>query len=913
MSDTVEMFYDDAWQEVPAYESEGWKYRVGPNPSDMHVPTATLLELTLDNDDLTLDPSNVAGPRYGKIGRNTPTRLVRYAPGGLTVTDTFARTVASGWGTSSSGTAWTASGGSASDYSVSSGLGRLSLGSINTSRRVTLPGAVPGGDCTLLWTIDIDPTGDDIETTLMINYQDASNYVQASIYWDRDGRPIELQFVRRVAGNVTQLGISHLTVSPTGAGLTCWMRVQWFGLHMRMKVWPAADTEPEAWTLAAVSPTTGGWTSGQVGIRANLQPAFSGAVPRVVTVDNFSLSAFDGDVLATVEASSWQPERTEDHEPGAQAGRSHIDFQGEGFLRRLSLWDDLDSPIRGYVSTLTGLVGYYPFEEPDGAQYFANLAGGTGAAGYVGEVKLGQAGSGGSAGAFELGAGGAVRGSFATSSGNGYQIAVDAKLDALPTSSTYIAMWQWVDSIGRTWYWRVNDSSFLFEVTAADGTSIKTSAASYAGREPTNWLRMRVKVTVSGSTVTYEPAWYVQDDPSPVGITDTFSSTVAGRPRSWAIIQNAYTDKARFEHLFATTDTTLDMLGGDAARSFNGFLGETASSRFIRMVNQARGGYIVLGDTAQSPYMGRQPRGTLAKVLEECARTDGGLIYDDPNRLRLVFRQNNHLLNQLPVLALTKAVDIAPPLRPILDDQQAANDITVTNWDGTEARVQDTTSPRSVQPPPAGSGRLGGKLDVSFRWGQHLEDRGNWQLRNNTIDRPRYGQVVVDLLAHPEYARTAAAMRPGDLITLDGVEPDTIPLLAVQLERTGRRFPDKLVMNCVPADLYLAGEFDDGLARYDSKTTTLAEDLTPTETIWDLFVADPADRWRPGSGGWDVIVGGERCTVTNVTTGAASGDGWAQAMTCTRSVNGVVKEHKTGAEVHIYMPARYVLRGRDPV
>lgn len=917
MSDVVELLYDDAWQPVPAYEEQGWKYKVGPSTTDPYVPAATLLELTLDNDDLSLDPSNVAGPLYGKIGRNTPARLMRYMPGGQTVADTFnGRTVASGFGTSSSGTPWTASGGSAADYSVSSGLGRMSLTSINVSRRVTLPAVVPGGDCALLWTIDVDPTGDDIETTVMIQYQDASNYVQASIYWDRDGRPIEMQFVRRVAGVVTQLGISHLTVSPVGAGLSCWMRVQWFGLHMRMKVWPAATVEPDEWSLAAVSPTTGGWLSGQVGLRANLQPAFAGGTPRLVTVDSFTLSDFDGDVLATVEASSWQPERTEEHQPGAQFGRSEIAFQGEGLIRRLSLWDDLESPIRGFVKNdVPDLLGYYPLEEPEGAQYFANLVPGTGAAGYEGEVRLGQEGSGGSAGAVELGTGGAVRGSFVTSSGNGYQIAVDLKLDALPASGTYIAMWQWVDSAGRYWYWRVNDSSFQWEVGAPDGSSITTSSALFgAGATPVNWIRLRMKVTVSGGTVTYEPAWYMQDAVTPYGITSTFASTVAGRPRSWAFIQNAYTDKARFEHLFATTDTTVDLTNvGNSGKSFNGFLGETASQRFVRMCGQAKSGFIVLGDTGQSAMMGRQPRGTIMKVLEECARTDAGLIYDDPHRLRLVFRLNSHLINQLPKLALTRNVDIAPPLRPIIDDQQAANDIEVANWDGTEARVQDTTSRRSVQPPPAGSGRLGGKLAVSFQWGQHLEQRGNWQLRNNTLDRPRYGQVTVDLFAHPEYARTAAAMRPGDLITLDGVEPDTIPLLAVQLERSGRRRPDKLVMNCVPADLYLAGEFNDGFARYDSRSTTLAEDLDPTETAWDLFIASPDDRWRPGSGGWDVVVGGERCTVTNVTTGAASGDGWAQTMTVNRSVNGVVKSHAAGAEVHIYQPARYVLRGREPV
>jgi hypothetical protein len=910
----AELFYDGAWQAADAYTEDGWKYKVGPGPGDPYVPTATALELSLWNDDLSVDPSRVDSPLYGKIGRNTPARLCRYEPGSILVADTFnGRTVSNGWGTSSSGTAWTTSGGSAGDYAVSSGLGRMTLTTINTSRRATLPGVISGGDVLVTFTIDIEPAGDDIETTVMFNYQDASNYVQASLYWDRDGRPIELQFVRRVAGVVTQLGIAHLAESPAGAGYSCSMRVQWFGLHMRMKAWPAAGTQPDLWTLSAISPTTGGWTSGQVGIRTNLQPLFSAGTPRLVTVDNFELRAFTGAVLATVEASSWAPDRTIDHVPGAQKGKAQTDLQGEGIIRRMGLSDDLESPIRGYLKELPGLLGYYPFEEPNGAQFFANLAGGTGAAGYTGTVRLGEDGSGGSAGAFELGSDGVVRGSIAPSSGQGYQISIDVKLSQLPGSATYIAMWQWTDSAGRTWYWRVNNSSFLWEITDPDGASIKTSAAAYGTTSPDNWLRLRMKVTVSGSTVTYEPAWYKQDNPAPVGITDTFSSSVAGRPRTWAIVANTYTDGAQFEHLFATSDTSIDLLTGDAAASFNGFNGETAFQRFVRMVAQFRGGYIAYGDLTQSPQMGRQQRGTAIDVLEECARTDGGLIFDDPNRLRLVFRTNSSLINQLPKLALVRGVDVAPPLRPIIDDNRAANDIRVTNTDGSEARVVQTTGPRSVQSPPAGSGRVGGRLEVSFKWAAQLEQRGNWELRQNTIDRPRYGQVVVDLLANPEYLPTINAMLPGDVITLDGVEPDTVPLLVLQIERQGSQFPDRVVFNCLPADLYTPGEYDDGLHRYGSKTTTLAEDLTTTETIWDLFVADPADRWRAGSGGWDVVVGGERCTVTNVTTGAASGTGWAQAFTCTRSVNGVVKEHTTGEQVEIYQPGRYVMRGTGPI
>jgi hypothetical protein len=120
MTRAVELFVDGAWQEFEAYETEGWSYKVG--PSNISGVEPNTLGVTLANDDLSMDPSNVASPLYGKIGRNTSTRLVDYTPGAQTVADTFnGRTVASSWGTSSSGTPWTTSGGSAADYSVSAG------------------------------------------------------------------------------------------------------------------------------------------------------------------------------------------------------------------------------------------------------------------------------------------------------------------------------------------------------------------------------------------------------------------------------------------------------------------------------------------------------------------------------------------------------------------------------------------------------------------------------------------------------------------------------------------------------------------------------------------------------------------------------------------------------------------------
>lgn len=211
------------------------------------------------------------------------------------VADAFGRVVSDGWGSTDTGQAWETAGGAVSDYSVSAGAGRMSLTNLNVSRRALLPGLVPDGEVLVRWTIPVDPTGDDIETTVMIRYQDSDNYLQASFYWDRESRPLELRVVRRQGGGVTDRGIVQLPFTPLGAGLSAWMRVRWSGPTIQVRAWPAAGVEPAAWSLTATDPT---WQTGRVGLRANVQPAFTGALPVEVAAHSFAL------VSPTVEMSA---------------------------------------------------------------------------------------------------------------------------------------------------------------------------------------------------------------------------------------------------------------------------------------------------------------------------------------------------------------------------------------------------------------------------------------------------------------------------------------------------------------------------------------------------------------------------------------------------------------------------------
>jgi hypothetical protein len=91
------------------------------------------ISLVFKNNSGDFSEHNPLGQWYGSLGQDTPLR-VRIRRG----EDAFGRTTSNGWGTADSGQVWTASGASASDYSVSGGTARHSHGTVNFLRRTVL-------------------------------------------------------------------------------------------------------------------------------------------------------------------------------------------------------------------------------------------------------------------------------------------------------------------------------------------------------------------------------------------------------------------------------------------------------------------------------------------------------------------------------------------------------------------------------------------------------------------------------------------------------------------------------------------------------------------------------------------------------------------------------------------------------
>lgn len=401
--------------------------------------------------------------------------------------------------------------------------------------------------------------------------------------------------------------------------------------------------------------------------------------------------------------------------------------------------------------------------------------------------------------------------------------------------------------------------------------------------------------TLAGATVT-----------SPTGVTVGASANIA-------------TDVGIGHVVLGDTDDVLFLSAFD--QGISGYAGETVAARMVRL-GQNIGFFpvtVVSGDEGPG-VMGVQPGGTLLEVMRAAEAADaGGILHDSISELglRYVTRAARYSDQDgaRPSLELDYAAkQISAPLEPTDDDALLRNDVTVTRSGGSSARYEQSTGPLSVDDPPDGVGRYQADLTLNLSSDAVLPDYASWIAHVGTTDQERYPQVGVDLVKFPALAADASALQPGDRVRLVNL-PDWLPPGDARLQVLGwvetifshRR---EITFNCAPASAYDVGVYDDEGAdslaeepgsRYSPDFTELFENLDTTET--GVNVNTPVGAvWTHADGDFDIDIGGERMTVTGI-----SGTGAAQTFTVTRSVNGVVKEHFTGAEVTLWQPARYAL------
>lgn len=407
------------------------------------------------------------------------------------------------------------------------------------------------------------------------------------------------------------------------------------------------------------------------------------------------------------------------------------------------------------------------------------------------------------------------------------------------------------------------------------------------------WHSVRLVMTQSGSTATLD---FAVD-----GVTQgTASDTVTPGPltRISFETQNPPIESASVGHVFIHTDGT----GSVYYNAVNGFPGERSGNRFYWFCNEQGITRTLIGTGSETSKCGPQTLATVLEVITETAVTDGGIVYEATDG-SLTLRSLISMYRQGPVALVSVEGDVQPELAPVVGDQLVRNDVTASRPNGSSARYQVTgvKSPTSI-------GRYDGQFDTNPQLDTSLADHAAWAALNTTIPGPRWPVITLDM---DTSTLDPATLEIGTVITLRDVPAEDDPrwpnLIITGVEETITPSRRTIRLLTAPADLILGvGMYDSTgspVTRYDAGTSTLSSSITSTAT--SLSAAYTGARWcrstdSAASLPYDILIGGERMTVTAV-TGTSS----PQTMTVTRSINGVVKAHSAGDAITLAEPAYY--------
>jgi hypothetical protein len=426
-------------------------------------------------------------------------------------------------------------------------------------------------------------------------------------------------------------------------------------------------------------------------------------------------------------------------------------------------------------------------------------------------------------------------------------------------------------------------------------------------------LLMSVELVQNGANINYAIRSLEVGTGTVTSFTGTLNSRTAIRVTEVHFGNGSLTD-AVGGHVSVEKDvTTLSLM----ADTVNAYAGETAGRRIERLCGEEGVNFQGIGDLDSTELMGFQTRDTLVNLLHEAAETDLGILYEPQDVFGLVYRTRETVQNQAPKLTLDYSAADLSSLEPTDDDQLTRNDVTVTRKGGSSARRVLESGPMSILEPPAGIGRYDDSVSLSLFFDSQAIDQAGFRLHLGTVDEARY--PVIDLELHRQNFVTDTAMRDavlaldvGDRLVIENppawIPPEDISQIAQGFTEFLRNFELSMSINCSPESPWRVATFTEDTTggnsnRFSPDLSMLSAAVNSSVT--SLSVATPdGPLWTVDDDEFpfDIMVGGERMTVTDI-TGASS----PQTFTVTRSVNGVTKSQLAGTQVTLFIPAIYAL------
>lgn len=887
---SIEFYLSSAWRDLVGYRYERDPIQITNGRTDeISDPVPCECTMTLDDRDGSLSPDNPVGAYYGSIGRNNPMRLTNNV-----ARDLFARIVANGWGSTTTGDAWSifstaskyATTGSAGTHSCSHGdlltsyLPGVVFADIDVSFTVSLPIANITGD--IVW-----PGG------ILLRGQDLNNYIFAAVFVGVD-ESITITFFDYVAGVYTSIG-SSVVIPTVFAGQTLAMRAQVEDETVRMKVWLAASAEPYAWQ--ASGQTLNFRTAGWVGVQSSVASGNTNTAPLVFSYDNLTvrLPLFAGEVAEWPQ--SWDLS-------GADVTTAIV---ASGIRRRLAQGKSPQTSTlkRGNTTTAPLPVAYWPCEDGKDATTLASGLGGPPMT-LAGTTELASYSGFDASAALPVTKAGYWAGEVPGYTATGF-IQVRWVMN-IPTSEPVdLGILTQLHTTGTSGFWEVKyrvGGGLSLEVWSG-GTQILDSGAIAFDLVDTDSM-ISLELTQNGSNVDWKLARLEVGQVS----GNVASGTLTGRTLGIAarVIVTPYqeVDGVALGHVSIKKAITSLF---DLSNELNAWKGELAAARLARLCAQEGIDFSLAGSAAGTAAMGSQLPIALLDLLNECSAADLGTLYEPRGVVGFAYRTGSSLYNQAAVFTLDySGAQVSDPFKPVIDDQFTRNDITLSRTNGGSVRATLDVGDMSTLPPDQGGvGRADDSPTINVASDDQLAGPAYWLLHLGTVKETRYPEVAVDM-RNRHVSSDAALVRAVRDLGVDnrfmiinpkaGQTPDAITQLARGYTLRLGVLDYFLTINAAPESPYHVAVVGDSSAIIDSDFSTLSIGYNSTAASFSVAVVGEG-LWTTSAGDFpfDVKIAGEVIRVTNI-TGTTS----PQTFTVTRSINGVVKSLPAGAPVHVANP-----------
>ncbi len=594
----------------------------------------------------------------------------------------------------------------------------------------------------------------------------------------------------------------------------------------------------------------------------------------------------------------------------------YVTIRAAGALRRLQQNNAaLRAAVRRAILGDDDLAQYWPLEDAEGALTFASALGVGSAMGRVGTVTPAASDASLSSGTDPL---------PTLATGTSYVIGSTSM--ASSTEWTYFATYYWTsipvwtagdgtayplyvptNTAGTLvrWiiYWNDADNTVYLEVRTNSAVVATVAGPTMTNSDMINaWITFWVSAKQNGSDVDY--AFGVERTTPSATSSDAASGTISTQTVRQVDGMLAFNGKS-------AADTVLGHIGilsraltvtenTPCYGAFNGYTGEGAVDRMIRLCAEEGVPLVVQPGTAPSTTMGPQSRAGLLDNLRECEDVDGGALYETGWGLGM--QPLSARYNLTPALRLDySAREVNGTPRPDDSDLNLVNSAIVSRSGGSSSTYTDADSVTADDLHERPYSRL-------VETDDQVVQAASWLVHLGTQDEVRWLSLPIrlDTEAGRQLIQAWVDMGWGQRVLVSNV-PSAIAGAARDIDVIVEGWTQRVdqftwavsEMATSPARSYDVVELDSSdYGRLDTDGSTLVTAINTTETALSIATTDSdSPIWIPTSVGpaefpFDIEIGGERMTVTAVVNTTSPQD-----FTVIRSVNGIVKAHSAGAPV----------------